>query len=111
MAIRTIKPVDLPRINDASPYRCTLYVVQEGTGDAFKIGVAQHPLRRLCTLQTGNRRPLHLRLLYEGPRSACLEVETRALKFFGCAPKTSWVHAELADIERFISAFVEGSEA
>jgi hypothetical protein len=104
--IRTIKPVDLPKINDASPYQCTLYVVQEGDDCRLKIGVAQHPLRRLCTLQTGNWRTLHLRLLYEGSRAACLEVEARALKYFGCAAKTSWIYAELEDVEKFISAFV-----
>lgn len=81
--IRTIKLETLPNQNTASSFRCCLYVIQEGDDGPVKVGMADHPYRRLSTHQTGNPRPLALRAVYEGERGDCRALEKAFFLAFG----------------------------
>jgi len=99
-----IKTSLLPVINEVSTFACTVYVVQESGTRNIKVGVAVHPARRLCSLQTGNPRPLHFAAVYEGPRSECLRVEKSCHRFFN-AVGSEWFAADTAAVVRYLDSF------
>lgn len=61
----------------AHPAESNLYLIQEGESGPVKVGVANHPMRRLSALQGGNPRPLRLVAVWAGARRHCLAIEGR----------------------------------
>lgn len=109
--IRKIDVGDLPISQQAQRWDCCLYVIQEADDSHFKIGIAGHPVRRLSSLQAGNRRRLSIVAVYEGTKTNCLYVEKVALKFFRASPGSEWVWTEcLPEITEFLDAFCEAEE-
>lgn len=80
---------------------CSLYIVQEGGSPLFKVGIAEHPLRRLSCLQCGNSRELLLRAVFCGDRPSCRAVEGALLSKFRRL-RGEWLAAPPADIEQEI---------
>lgn len=62
--IRSIHPDAWP-VKQRGNWR-HIYVVQEGDGGPIKVGIAANAFWRLCDLQIGNWRQLHLRAVYVG---------------------------------------------
>ena len=109
--IRSIKIETLPSINAASPYVCTTYVIREQTDSYLKIGIATHPTRRLCSLQSGNPRKLRFVAVYEGTRTVCHEIEKLAHKYFGVEPKTEWFIGNPNDAIKYLNSFTDDEVA
>lgn len=74
---------------------CSLYIVQEGGSPLFKVGIAEHPLRRLSCLQCGNSRELLLRAVFVGPRRRCRHVERILLTTFPRI-RNEWLRADFS---------------
>ena len=97
--IRTIKPDLWVNSNAAWPHGCSLYVIEEQRPGPIKVGIAEHPIRRLSTLQCGNPRQLHLRAVYSGKREDCRWVEGAILfRFAGSVLRGEWIAEPLTDI-------------
>lgn len=112
MRLRKVAVSSLAGSNHVQAYSCCLYVIQEGDGEHYKIGVAAHPVRRLSTLQCGNRTRLRIVAAYEGSRSSCMAVEKVALKFFGAPAGSEWIWSENPDdIGKYLDAFTEEADA
>lgn len=65
----------LPRITDPAGAFCAIYLIREGKDGACKVGIADHLLRRLSKLQTGNPRPLNICKALGGTRLQCRNLE------------------------------------
>jgi hypothetical protein len=100
--IRTIKPEFWRRNGEVWDLGCSLYVVQED--DSYiKVGISEHPIRRLSTLQCGNSRKLHLRAVFCGDRPACRDMEKCVSKYFkDNLVRGEWLTARLSDVVTFI---------
>lgn len=102
--IRAVNKPDWGIQQDAWLFGCALYVVQEDQCGPLRVGIAEHPLRRLSTLQCGNPRVLSLRAIYCGSRADCRRIERAITDIWShTALRGSWLDAELgkvlADIE------------
>jgi hypothetical protein len=102
--IRTIKPEFWRKIGEPWEWGCSLYVAQED--DSYvKVGISEHPVRRLSMLQCGNPRKLHLRAVFCGDRAACREIEKSVAEFFKeQLVRGEWLTVRLADVVAFVVA-------
>lgn len=107
--LEMLQPEKWLRDKDAWTLGCTLYVVEEQHPGPIKVGVAEHPIRRLSSLQCGNPRQLHLRAIYTGLRSNCLWVESAILfRFSGSLLRGEWLAERLSDVLREIDELSRG---
>lgn len=105
--IRTIKPDFWVGQQQAWPFGCALYVVQERRSGPVKVGIANHPIRRVCALQCGNPRRISLRSIYVGQRSDCRFVEGAILFLFsGRSLVGEWLDVPLGEVLAEVQHFV-----
>lgn len=92
------------RVQDVWPHECALYVVEEQRPGPVKVGIANHPMRRLSSLQNGNPRQLFLRAVFCGPREDCKWVEGAVhFRFAGSCLRGEWLAEPLDAILQEIS--------
>lgn len=97
--IRKIEASDWPRSADVWRHGCSVYLIEEGYPGPVKIGIAEHPIRRLSTHQCGNPRELHLRAVFCGSRKDCALVETAIkIRFRKSILRGEWIAEPLAVI-------------
>jgi|SRR5687768_2950171 len=106
MKMRRLDLSDLPRVQQVQREIRCLYVIQEGDDCWFKIGIAGHPVRRLSSLQAGNRRLLRLVAAYAGTDAECCFFEKVALRYFKASAGSEWVCAtDLSQITDYLDSF------
>lgn len=84
-----------------------VYIVSEtGTTRPCKIGIAQDVTARLCSLQTGNPRPLVvLSTLMTGTRARALYLEGEVLQRYSSALlQSEWLDVDSRDLMEMLSA-------
>lgn len=107
-ALRRIGPDQWGRNKDVWGKGCSVYIVEEQHPGPVKVGIAEHPIRRLSTLQCGNPRPLFLRAVYCGTRADCRWVEGAIhFRFSGSLLRGEWLSESVATIEAEIDQFCE----
>lgn len=108
--IRSIKPDFWGNAQDAWTHGCSLYVIQERRKGPVKVGIAEHPIRRLSALQGGNPRSISLRAIFVGSREDCRFVEGAILfRFSGRGLVGEWLDVRLDEVLAEVSPF-EGIE-
>jgi hypothetical protein len=109
--IRTIKPDEWVTQNEVWPHGCSLYVITESGSSRTKIGIAEHPLRRLSTLQCGNSRRLVLSAIFTGDRAECRRIERALLSLYiGLNLGGEWLNLPGVAVCQRIEAMIAGGE-
>jgi len=107
--IRTIKPFDLakmPVLNEAWSFGDSLYLLRE-EGGPVKVGLCQHPVRRMSTLQCGNPRRLHFVAVFSGLREDCRYIERATLaEFRAVSVRGEWIAAAPQEVLTFWAQWV-----
>lgn len=105
---RTIKPEEWVRNADAWPHGCSIYLIEEQRPGPVKVGIAEHPIRRLSTLQCGNCRHLYLRAVFAGDRKDCAFVEGAIkFRFMGSILRGEWIAEPLAAVLAELEVFAQ----
>jgi hypothetical protein len=91
------------RLNDAWILENCLYLIAEVGDTATKVGIATHPIRRLCSLQSGNPRRLYIYSLYPSRRDVCFVAERHLLsKYSDFSMVGEWLRLNPSVIADFI---------
>jgi hypothetical protein len=105
--IQFVDPGRYPSIHEVTPFECCVYVIKECDSNYLKVGITNHPARRLSSLQCGNPRRLGIAALFEGSRASCAEIEKDCLKFIGAGQNTEWAEFCLLNTIKFLMTFAE----
>jgi hypothetical protein len=110
--LRSIQPALWGGQQDPWSHGCSLYVLQERRQGPVKVGIAEHPIRRLSALQGGNPRRISMRAIYVGSREDCRFIEGAILfRFSGRGLIGEWLDVPLAEVLSEISSFEEAIAA
>jgi hypothetical protein len=102
--IREIPSALWVRDKDVWPHGCSVYVIEEQRPGPVKVGIAEHPIRRLGQLQVGNPRELNLRAVFVGNRPDCAFVEAAIkFRFSGSLLRGEWLVEPLESVLREVS--------
>lgn len=107
--IRSIKPELWVMSQDKVwPASCYLYLIKEAQTGPVKIGVANHPTRRMGSLQGGNSRHLNLQAVFAGERSECFWVEKAVLSAFRSSIiRGEWIAESVSAVVAVVQQYAE----
>jgi len=106
--LRRMNPTEWGRNKDIWDKGCSLYVIEEQHPGPVKVGIAEHPIRRLSILQCGNPRALFLRAIYCGTRADCRWIEGAIhFRFSGSILRGEWMSESVATVEAELEQFCE----
>lgn len=106
--IRRVDASEWGRNKDIWAKGCSLYVIEEQHPGPVKVGIAEHPIRRLSILQCGNPRVLFLRAVYVGTRADCRWIEGAIhFRFSGSILRGEWMSESVATVTAELESFCE----
>lgn len=106
--LRRIDQAAWGRNKDIWDKGCSVYLIEEQHPGPVKVGIAEHPIRRLSILQCGNPRQLFLRSVYCGSRDDCKWIEGAIkFRFSSSILRGEWIAESLATVEAELEYFCE----